>query len=480
LWHGVFTAPAGEKRSLHVALRVEGERVAGETETPTRRASLVEGKIVGDGFSAIAESDWDGKLARRPIEGQISGSVMKVRVQAWPGGPMADYELRRISDATEIPRERAAPPPKERVLPSNGLVKTPPMGWNTWNKLGCRIDDKTIREMADALVSTGMRDAGYVYLNIDDCWQGERDSEGNIQSDPKRFPDMKGLADYVHSKGLKIGIYSSPGPKTCAGYEGSYGHEEQDARRYAAWGMDYLKYDWCSAGKLYSPDQMRAVFQKMGAALQATRRPIVYSICQYGLADVWTWGTKAGGNLWRTTGDIGANWDSVSEIGFKQVQYSRFAGPGGWNDPDMLEVGNGNFTMDEARAHMSMWAMLAAPLLAGNDLRSMSRETRDVLLNAEVIAVNQDRLGRQAVKAMEMGSTTLWTKPMSDGSTVIGVYNRDGATADVRFEWDQVGFKRAPRRVRDLWRASDLPRDSARNASFTIGGHGVMLLRVWK
>jgi alpha-galactosidase len=319
-----------------------------------------------------------------------------------------------------------------------------------------------------------------VYLNIDDCWQGERDSEGDIQSDPKRFPDMKGLADYVHSKGLKIGIYSSPGPKTCAGYEGSYGHEEQDARRYAAWGMDYLKYDWCSAGKLYSPDQMRAVFQKMGAALQATRRPIVYSICQYGLADVWTWGTKAGGNLWRTTGDIGANWDSVSEIGFKQVQYSRFAGPGGWNDPDMLEVGNGNFTMDEARAHMSMWAMLAAPLLAGNDLRSMSRETRDVLLNAEVIAVNQDRLGRQAVKAMEMGSTTLWTKPMSDGSTVIGVYNRDGATADVRFEWDQVGFKRAPRRVRDLWRASDLPRDSARNASFTIGGHGVMLLRVWK
>ena len=325
-------------------------------ETPSRNATLVEGKILTGGFSAIAQSDWDGKLARRPIEGHLDGASLKVKVQAWPDGPFVDYVLQRISRGTAIPKPRPIPPPKLIDLPYNGLAKTPPMGWSSWNKFGCRVTDRLIRETADALVSSGMKDAGYVHLNIDDCWQGERDGKGVLHSDRERFPDMKGLAKYIHGKGMKVGIYSSPGPKTCAGYNGSYGFEEQDARTYASWGIDYVKYDWCSAGKLYRHDEMRAVFQKMGRALQATRRPMVYAISQYGLADVWVWGPKAGSNLWRTTTDIGANWASISEIGFdKQENLAAYAGPGRWNDPDMLEVGNGDLRVDEQRTHMSLW-----------------------------------------------------------------------------------------------------------------------------
>ncbi len=244
-----------------------------------------------------------------------------------------------------------------------------------------------------------MKDAGYTYINIDDCWQGKRDAQGNIQGNEK-FPDMKALADYVHSKGLKIGIYSSPGPKTCAGYEGSYQHEEQDARTYAAWGFDYLKYDWCSADKVYQNSDMPAVYKKMGDALKATGRPIVFSLCQYGVIGVWTWGPQSGGNLWRTSGDISANYESILALGFAQNPgLEKFAGPGHWNDPDMLEVGNGKLTMDENRLHFSLWAMLAAPLLAGNDLAHMNPDVLGVLTNQEVIAVDQDPLGRTGSSA---------------------------------------------------------------------------------
>jgi len=255
------------------------------------------------------------------------------------------------------------------------LAARPPMGWNSWNHFKSKVDDATIRAQADAMVSTGMRDAGYTYINIDDTWEGDRDAQGNIQTNSK-FPDMKALADFVHSKGLKLGIYSSPGPKTCAKYEGSYGHELQDARTYAAWGIDYLKYDLCGLR-----DQMKAAptpeaahqvmieaYKKMHDALKSTGRPIVYSLCQYGNDAVWEWGASVGGNLWRTTGDISDKYASMEEIGFRQAGLARFAGPGHWNDPDMLEVGNGGMNADEYRTHMSLWAMLAAPLLAGNDL----------------------------------------------------------------------------------------------------------------
>src|SRR5579884_1955950 len=238
---------------------------------------------------------------------------------------------------------------------SSQIAATPPMGWNSWNHFAERVTDADVRAAADALVSSGMRDAGYIYVNIDDTWEGQRDANGVIHTNSK-FPDMKALADYVHSKGLKLGIYSSPGPKTCAGYEGSYGHEEQDAKTYAAWGIDYLKYDWCGARNIYKDDEMQAVYQKMGDALQASGRPIVYSLCQYGRQEVWEWGPDVGGNLWRTTGDIRDSWDSMSKIGFNQDELAPYAAPGHWNDPDMLEIGNGGMTDTEYRTHMSLWS----------------------------------------------------------------------------------------------------------------------------
>ena len=243
------------------------------------------------------------------------------------------------------------------------------MGWNSWNHFAARVDDKAVRMAADATVASGMKDAGYVYINIDDTWEAKRDTQGLIQPNEK-FPDMKSLADYVHGKGLKLGIYSSPAAKTCAGFEGSLGHEEQDAQTYAKWGIDYLKYDWCkSSGSL---DEMKTSYTKMRDALKKTGRPIVLSLCQYGWNKVWVWGESVGGNLWRTTGDITDEYRVMAEIGFNQNGLEKYAGPGHWNDPDMLEVGNGGMNDDEYRTHMSLWAILAAPLIAGNDLSKMT------------------------------------------------------------------------------------------------------------
>jgi len=232
------------------------------------------------------------------------------------------------------------------------------MGWNSWNHFGERVDDQTVRAQAEAMVVSGMKDAGYLYVNIDDTWEGQRDPKGFIQPN-KKFPDMKALADYVHGKGLKLGIYSSPAAKTCAGYEGSRGHEEQDAETYVKWGVDYLKYDWCqSRGTL---EEMKVAYGKMQDALNRTGRPIVFSLCQYGWHKVWEWGPSVGGNLWRTTHDIEDQYQAMAEIGFNQNGLEKFAGSGHWNDPDMLEVGNGGMNEDEYRTHMSLWAMLAAP-----------------------------------------------------------------------------------------------------------------------
>jgi alpha-galactosidase len=356
------------------------------------------------------------------------------------------------------------------------LAPTPPMGWNSWNKFAEKVDDKTVRETADAIVSSGMKDAGYVYVNIDDTWEGKRDAQGNIQTNSK-FPDMKALADYVHAKGLKLGIYSSPGPKTCAGYEGSYQHEEQDAKTWAAWGIDYLKYDWCSAEKVYKPAEMQAVYKKMSDALKATGRPIVFSLCQYGLQNVWEWGASVGGNLWRTTDDIEDNWKSMSTIGFdKQTGHEKYAGPGHWNDPDMLEIGNGGMSAVEYRTHLSLWAMLAAPLLAGNDLHAMSQETRDILVNKEVIAIDQDTLGRQGRRASKEGAGEIWMRPLANGDMALALFNRGDAMASITAYWELLGLK-GKHKVRDLWAHSDLGafRDSF---SAEVAAHGVMMLRI--
>jgi alpha-galactosidase len=311
-------------------------------------------------------------------------------------------------------------------------AQTPPMGWNSWNHFAGRVTDADVRAAADALVASGMRDAGYIYVNIDDTWEGKRDLQGVIHSNDK-FPDMKALADYVHSRGLKLGIYSSPGPQTCAKYEGSYGHEEQDAATYAGWGIDYLKYDLCGYREIMDKEagddaakknaMMQAAYEKMHQALIKAGRPVVYSLCQYGWDAVWEWGPQVGGNLWRTTGDISDNYDRMSVIGFAQAGLEHFAGPGHWNDPDMLEVGNGKMTGDEYRTHMSLWAMLAAPLLAGNDLSRMSDETKSILMNRDVIAIDQDALGIQGTRDGALGPEEVWSKPLKDG-LAIALFNR--------------------------------------------------------
>jgi alpha-galactosidase len=363
------------------------------------------------------------------------------------------------------------------------VAATPPMGWNSWNHFASKVDDAVIRAQADAMVASGMRDAGYVYINIDDTWEGERDTRGIIHSNSK-FPDMKALADYVHSKGLKIGIYSSPGAKTCAGFAGSYGHEDQDAATYAAWGMDYLKYDLCgfrdimaTAGSLEAANKMMvAAYEKMRDALRKTGRPIVYSFCQYGDDAVWRWAPSAGGNLWRTTGDINDTYNRMAEIGFGQAGLAKFAGPGHWNDPDMLEVGNGGMNAEEYRTHMSLWAILAAPLLAGNDLSAMKPETIALLTNREVIAIDQDPAGKQGDRVWAEGPLEVWARPLADGSKAVGLFNRHDGTLAMQVDFAEFGFKDSPK-VRDVWQAKDLGRVQS-PYKVEIPTHGVILLRV--
>jgi alpha-galactosidase len=365
------------------------------------------------------------------------------------------------------------------------IAATPPMGWNSWNHFAGRVNDADVRAAADALASSGMRDAGYIYVNIDDTWQGQRNAQGEIQSNSK-FPDMKALADYVHSKGLKLGIYSSPGPKTCAGYEGSYGHEEQDAKTYAAWGIDYLKYDLCSFRDIMDKEaagnpqkqfaMQKAAYEKMHKALEATGRPIVFSLCQYGWNDVWKWGPEVGGNLWRTTGDISDNYARMSEIGFSQAGLAKYAGPGHWNDPDMLEVGNGGMTEDEYRTHVTLWAILAAPLLAGNDLSKMTPQTLELLTNKEVIAVDQDKMGQEGDRVWAEGPDEIWAKPLSGGAKAVGLFNRTDTPRTISLKLSAVGFGREAK-LRDLWTHKDV---EAKDGVYTVmvPAHGAVMLRV--
>jgi alpha-galactosidase len=385
--------------------------------------------------------------------------------------------------------------PAASLLAQNSQVAaTPPMGWNSWNHFAGRVSEKNIRDAADALVSSGMRDAGYIYVNIDDTWQGARDAHGNIQGNA-RFPDMKALADYVHSKGLKLGLYSSPGPKTCGGYgtssvyEGSGGHEDQDATTFAEWRIDYLKYDICTLMPEYMNDEnaplpyskrtlriMKQAYEKMHLALIATGRPIVYSLCQYGFYYVWEWGPSVGANLWRTTGDIEPNYDRISVIGFSQAGLSKYAGPGHWNDPDMLEIGNGRMTHDENLTHMSLWVILAAPLIAGNDLSHMTPDTLAILTNREAIAIDQDVLGIQGDRISAVGPVEIWDKPLKGGDKAVAIFNRDQSALPVTLKLAAVGFPTGAR-TRDIWGAKDLGklRDSY---TVEVPRHGVVLLRL--
>ncbi|HEY1963945.1 MAG TPA: glycoside hydrolase family 27 protein [Acidobacteriaceae bacterium] len=364
------------------------------------------------------------------------------------------------------------------------IAATPAMGWNSWNHFAKRVTDKDVRAAADAIVASGMKDAGYIYVNIDDAWEADkRDAQGNIQANSK-FPDMKALADYVHSKGLKIGIYSGPGPRTCGGYLGSYQHEEQDAKTYAAWGIDYLKYDLCSYHEIMQKEapgdqakqyqMMRAAYEKMHKALQATGRPIYFSLCQYGWDSVWKWGPTVGGNSWRTTDDIEDNYMSMSNIGFSQAGLSKYAAPGHWNDPDMLEVGNGKMKYNEYLTHMSLWAILAAPLLAGNDLSQMAAETKSILMNKDVIAIDQDPLGKQGDRVSAEGPFEVWSKPLKDGSVAVGLFNRGHDAEQMSLPLAKLGLS-AGSKIHNVWNPSD-----SGHGPWMVPEHGVVLLIIKK
>ncbi len=320
------------------------------------------------------------------------------------------------------------------------------MGWNSWNKFACKgLNEKVVRETADAMASNGMKDAGYQFVILDDCWQTGRDANGNIVADAERFPSgIKALADYIHSKGLKFGIYTDAGTMTCAKRPGSIGHEYQDAKQYANWGVDYLKEDWCNT----LPGQnSESSYTLMRNALADSGRPIVFSICEWGSTKPWLWAGPVG-NLWRATGDIQDCWDCKKDWGGNGVTQiidqmnglETYAGPGHWNDPDMLEVGNGGMTKEEYRAHFSMWAMFSAPLLAGNDIANMSADTKEILLNKEVIAIDQDPLGQQGRRVKKTGDLEVWSKQLQDGGRAVVLLNRGPAAAKISVAWTDIGY----------------------------------------
>jgi alpha-galactosidase len=368
----------------------------------------------------------------------------------------------------------------------DNLAQTPPMGWNSWNKFACDgINEKVIREVADAMAASGMQQAGYQYIVIDDCWQTGRDSAGNIITDPVKFPNgIKALADYIHSKGLKFGIYTCAGTKTCAGRPASLGYEYEDARQYAAWGVDYLKEDWCNT---LQGQNAEASYTLMRNALYKAGRPIVFSLCEWGSNKPWLW-AKDVGHLWRSCGDIGNNWSYMetgngnayggSVLGNLDLQrgLEKYAGPGHWNDPDMLEIGNGVLTTEEERSHFSLWCMLAAPLLAGNDLRNMSVETRGILTDRNLIAIDQDPLGRQGYEESYEQDLEVFLKPLQGGDTAVCLFNRGDQEKKIDFDWRKhhIGSGHA---IRNLWKneaagTTDMPFRA------TIGRHQVIVLRL--
>ena len=346
----------------------------------------------------------------------------------------------------------------------DNVARTPPMGWNSWNKFGCNVSETLIMGMADAMASSGMKDAGYEYVVIDDCWQVSRDENGEIVADKERFPHgIKYLADYIHSKGLKFGIYSDAGTLTCAGRPGARGHEFQDARTYARWGVDYLKFDWCNTGT----QEAKSSYSTMRDALYAAGRPIVFSLCEWGSNKPWEW-AGAVGHLWRTTGDINDSWNSMINIFLQQKDLSKYAGPGHWNDPDMLEIGNGGMTTEEYKTHFSLWCMLASPLLAGNDLQNMTPETKTILLNKEIIALDQDSLGRQGVCYRDNGDYQIWTKMLANNEKAICLLNKSDEKKSVLVDFALLFSANRGRRggstpakledfrIRDLWEHKDL------------------------
>jgi alpha-galactosidase len=447
---------------------IHGPRVVGSTPG---RPFLFLVPATGDGPLAYSARNLPAGLSLDEHTGIISGSLRG------PGTTEVELTVRGAQgDATR----------KLTIVGADHkLALTPPMGWNSWNVWGTSVDADKIRQAADWMVKSGLAAHGFRFINIDDAWEAGRDANGEIQPNAK-FGDMKALADYVHSKGLLLGIYSSPGPLTCGGYAGSFGHEEQDAATYARWGIDYLKYDWCSyQAKESSLPEFQKPYRVMRGALDKVDRDITFSFCQYGMGDVWEWGTDAGGNLWRTTGDITDQWSSLAKIGFRQNGHEKFAGPGHWNDPDMLVVGKlgwgphlhpTGLTADEQATHITLWSMLAAPLLIGCDLSEMDRSTLDLLTNDEVLDIDQDPLGKQAWRCATSTLTEVWARPLSDGTIAVALFNRDDKASKATVKWADLGIG-GSQPVRDLWQRKDVGTFGS-SFSATVPAHGTVLVKV--
>jgi alpha-galactosidase len=430
--------------------------------------------VTGERPLSYSVSKLPAGLMLDPITGQISGTLANAGA----------YSIKLRAKNAIGKTERSL-----KIVCGNTIALTPPLGWNSWNCFGCDVTEANVRAAADAMVASGLINHGWTYINIDDCWEAARDGEGRIMANEK-FPDMKALTDYVHSKGLKIGLYSSPGPKTCAGHEGSYKHEELDARQYADWGFDYLKYDWCSYGGIVpNPDHagLMKPYQIMRTALDRVQRDIVFSLCQYGMGNVWEWGAEVGGNCWRTTGDITDTWSSMSRIGFGQAGHERFGGPAHWNDPDMLVVGYvgwsakvrpSRLTPNEQYTHISLWCLLCSPLLIGCDMTRLDDFTLNLLTNDEVLEVNQDPLGRQAGWVTKTGAVEVWAKDLEDGSKAVGLFNLGEEETTVKAAWSDLGVA-GKRNVRDLWRQQDLGK-FADHFEASVPRHGVMLVKILK
>ena len=374
------------------------------------------------------------------------------------------------------------------------LALTPPMGWNSWNCWGLSVSDEKVRSSAQALISKGLINYGWTYINVDDAWENDKREQNGMLLANNKFPDMKALSDWLHSMGLKFGIYSSPGPFTCGKYLGSYQHEKQDADMWASWGVDYLKYDWCDYTHVYEQEGDHSLsahmkpYQIMEKALRNQSRDIVYSLCQYGMRDVWEWGAAVDGNLWRTTGDIVDTWASMKNIGFdRQAALSHFAKPGRWNDPDMLVVGKVGWsnklrptrlTYDEQYTHITLWSLLAAPLLIGCDMDQLDDFTLNLLTNSEVIAINQDPLGRQAKRMLVDGDKQIWVKPLEDGSVAVGIFNLGSQDEVMDVKWSDINLP-ANRNVRDLWRQKDLGKfDEVFKTK--VPSHGSVMIKVYE
>jgi alpha-galactosidase len=487
-WAGaiiVMAAGSHEKPSSITIPDFKPEIIVAARPEPAIHGARIVGATPGRPFQYLVAA-----TGERPLEFSAEGLPAGLSIDTATG--LITGSLKKAGTTEVTVRSKNSHGAIERKLTIVGgqhkLALTPPLGWNSWNCWASAVSDEKVRASADAMVSSGLAAHGFQYINIDDCWEAGRDANGNIQSNEK-FPDMKALADYVHSRGLKLGIYSSPGPKTCAGYTASYQHEQKDADTYARWGVDYLKYDWCSydaVAKNKSLPELMKPYRVMHEALDRSHRDIVFSLCQYGMGDVWKWGEEVGGNCWRTTGDINDSWSSLAEIGFSQNGHEKYAGPGHWNDPDMLVVGKvgwgpslhpTHLKPQEQVLHISLWCLLSSPLLIGCDMTQMDDFTLALLTNDEVLDINQDPVGKPAGRVSQDGNTEVWARPLYDGTHAVGLFNRGREKATVKVHWSDLKIPSGPQPVRDLWKHKDLG-NATDGTELAVPPHGAVLLKI--